>query len=358
MPLTAQARYDLGLYIASDGGGSDGSALTGECADNVVTAANSSTFYNADAVPGKTFQAGDICGDITDAYNPQVIHQTITVACSDTNDDNKVNLPWCTSWRQPGSNEVCDSATFTTAAAFDAYPGSPSKCNCGTLDVDIFLETATITVTKTASPDTVAETGGSVTYYVTVKNEADVVSVTLDELTDNLYGDITTTGHDGITATTCTLATIAAGDTYNCNFTVSVGPGDTGDTIRDTVTACGTDSQGHTNLCDDDDALVTYTDVSTDPSLLKTAHATQAVRVDVQFLVAVTNNSTLDTLTLNTLSDNKFGDITTAHAAGGGFEEVVSTTCATGGTIAPLGTYNCSFVGRITATGLHTDVVS
>jgi len=187
MPLTAQARYDLGLYIATDGGGSDG-ALTGQCAANIVTAANSPTFYQADPAP-------DICGDISSAHNPQVIRQMITTQCVDTNGDGKLNLPWCTSWRQPGSNEVCDSATFTTAATFDAYPGSPSKCNCGTLDVDIFLETATIEVTKTASPDTVAETGGSVTYLVSVKNLATQVSVTLDEMTDDLYGDITTTGH-------------------------------------------------------------------------------------------------------------------------------------------------------------------
>jgi hypothetical protein len=348
MPLTAQARYDLGLYIATDGGGSDG-AYTGACIANVVTIANSSTFYQGDPSPP------DLCGDINAAHNPQVIRQTITTQCVDTNGDGKLNLPWCTSWRQPGANEVCDSTTAsppTTAANFDAYPGSPSKCNCGTLDVNIFLETATIEVTKTASPTTVPETGGTVTYAVSVKNLATVVSVTLDELTDDIYGDITTTGHDGITATTCTLATIAAGDTYNCTFTVSMGPGDTGDTIHDTVTACGTDSQNHTGLCDDDDALVTYTDVSTDPSLEKTAHATQAVRVDVQFLVAVTNNSTLDTLTLSSLSDDKFGSITSVQG------NVISTTCSTPQVLGPSATYNCSFVGRITSTGLHTDVVS
>lgn len=357
MPLTAQARYDLGLYIATDGGGGDG-ALTGTCANNVVTGANSSTFVQKDGAP-------DICGDIDDDHNPQVIRQTITTTCSDTNSDEKVNLPWCTSWRQPGSNETCDSATFTTAAAFDAYPGSPSKCNCGTLDIDVFLETASITVDKVASTPTVSEAGGSVIYSISVTNNAQVSSVTLDSLIDNLYGDITTTGHDGITATTCTLATIPAEsqdsnnqNPYTCAFTVTVGSGDTGDTIDDTVTACGTDQFGHSNLCDDDPAQVTYVDVSTDPSLVKTATSTVGVQVDVQFSVVVTNNSTLDTLTLNTLADNVFGDITTPHAAGGGFQQVVSTTCTTGGTITPSGNYSCNFVGRLNSTGLHTDVVT
>jgi hypothetical protein len=61
---------------------------------------------------------------------------------------------------------------------------------------------------------------------------------------------------------------------------------------------------------------------------------------------------------LNTLNDNVFGDITSAHAAGGGFKQVVSTTCATGGAIAPSSNYSCNFVGRLDSTGLHTDVVS
>lgn len=356
MPLTAQARYDLGLYIATDGGGSDG-ALTGACAANVVTSGNSDTFLQKDASP-------DICGDIDAAHNPQVIHQTITTTCSDTNDDGKVNLPWCTSWRQPGSNEVCDSATFSTASAFDAFPGSPSKCNCGTLDLDVFTETASITVDKVATTPTVFETGGSVTYSVAVTNNAQVSSVTLDSLIDDLYGDITTTGHNGITATTCTLATIptesvdAANNPYTCEFTVTVGPGDTGATIDDIVTACGTDQFGHSNICDDDPAQVTYVDVTTTPALVKTATTTTGVRVDVQFTVVVTNNSTVDTLTLNTLSDDVFGSITAPHAAAGGFKEVVSTNCATGGTIAPNSNYSCTFVGRLDSTGLHTDTVT
>lgn len=350
MPLTAQARYDLGLYIATDGGGSDG-ALTGQCAPNVVTAANSSTFLQKDAAP-------DVCGDIDAAHNPQVIHQTITTTCSDTNGDGKVNLPWCTSWRQPGSNEVCDSGTFTTAANFDAYPGSPSKCNCGDLNIDVFLETASITVAKDAVTPTVLETGGSVTYSVAVTNNAQQSSVTLDSLVDNLYGDITTTGHNGITATTCTLATIPAEindpggqNPYTCQFTVTVGAGNTGQKITDTVTACGTDQFGHSNLCDDDPAEVTYVDVSTPPSLAKTATSTQAVAVDVAYSVAVTNNSTVDVLTLTSLVDDKFGDITSVQG------NVQSTTCSVPQNIAASGNYTCSFVGRITTTGLHTNIL-
>lgn len=340
MPLTAQARYDLGLYTSKNGI----SALTGECNASVVTEANSTTFDNQDAAP-------DVCGDITDASNPQIITGTITVPCTDTNDDGKLNLPWCTTWRQPGANEVCDSEIFESAETFDAYPGSPSKCNCGVLDIDIFLETASITVIKSVNPTTVPETGGVVEYMVSVTNNAIVSDVTLDELTDSIYDNITTSGHDGITATTCTLATIDAGATYNCTFNVTMGAADEGTLVDDTVTACGTDEFGHTNLCDEDDATVTYTDVQTDPALEKVAASTQAVAVDVMYTVSVTNHSTVDDLTLNTLFDNRFLDITSVQG------NVLSTNCGVPQVITPGGTYNCAFVGRIITTGTHVNTV-
>lgn len=102
MPLTAQDRFDLGLYIASDGGGTDG-ALTGLCFDNVLTANNSDTFDNNDPSP-------DTCGDIENKET-QTFSQSITATCSDTDATAGVDLPFCVSWRQPGANEVCDSTT-------------------------------------------------------------------------------------------------------------------------------------------------------------------------------------------------------------------------------------------------------
>ena len=364
MDLTADTRYDIGFYVATDGGGTDG-ALTGQCAATNVTSDNSPTFYNLDASP-------DICGDITGrlgtAYNPQIVRFTLTTECVDPNSDGFLDLPFCTTWRQPGSNQICTSAS-------DVYPGSPSKCNCGLLTVQIFTETATLEVTKTNLTGDVPETGGTVTYSVAVKNLAQVVSLTLDTLTDDLYGDITTTGHDGITATTCAVGppAIAAGATYNCQFTVTVGTGDTGQTITDTVTACGTDSQGHTDLCDDDDASYTYSDVVTQPALTKTATGANCT-VDVTYAVVVTNNSTVDTLTLNSLCDDKFGDLTgnaDTVCGLGPFGTIVSTDCGKDtlpngdpgpGTlpadIAPSGNYSCSFVGRITSCLNETNTVT
>ena len=86
------------------------------------------------------------------------------------------------------------------------------------------------------------------------------------------------------------------------------------------------------------------------------AAAEEIAKALTGYAVVVTNTSAQDTLTLSTLTDDVYGGITSAHAAGGGFGQVVSTTCgqaAGAGTlpavIAASGNYTCSFVGRITS---------
>jgi hypothetical protein len=378
MDLTADTRYDVGFYIATDGGGPDG-ALTGECTATASLVGNTQNeFINLDAAP-------DVCGDITGPggianppvpgdNNPLFVRATLADVPCATTPGQPVTLPFCTTWRQPGSNETCTTIN-------DVYPGSPSKCNCGTLTIPVFADTVSITVTKTAlAPATVPETGGSQSYTVTVKNNAQVFDLTLDSLTDDKYGNITvihaanadcdgsaTPGVcEAVTATDCTpLPTITAGNTFSCTFTGTVPPGDTGGTFTDVVEACGTDEGGTTDICDDDDAVVTYTDVQQPPQLSKTATGAACV-VDVTYTVVVTNTSAQDTLTLNTLTDDKYGSITSAHAAGGGFGQVVSTTCGTAAgagilpaSIGPSGNYTCEFVGRITSCNTSlTDVVT
>lgn len=350
MPLTAQERYDIGFYIATDGDQTTTGALTGECASTNVTVTNSpTTFINDDPAPDV---CGDIKGSLNTLYNPQIVRFGLTMPC-EPDDNGKLALPYCTTWRQPGSNQVC-LGTGTSPATNDVYPGSPSKCFCGIKEIDIFTETATIEVTKENISGNVTETGGFVTYSVSVKNLAEVASVTLDSLTDDKYGDITSV-HDAITTTTCTLATIPAGNVtgnpYTCQFTATAPPGDAGDVVTDTVTACGTDSFNHTNICDDDPANFTYTDVQEPPTLVKTATAFTNVScsVDVTYTVVVTNTSLAnpgDSLTLTSLTDDKYGDITLVQG------NVLSTTCAVPQTIAYSQHYSCSFVGKVNCSDL------
>jgi hypothetical protein len=150
--------------------------------------------------------------------------------------------------------------------------------------------------------------------------------------------------------------TIAAGATCACMFTATVPPGDTGGTFTDVVTGCVVDQFGQSR-CDDDDAVVTYTDVEQPPTLSKTAVAAIACQTDVAYAVVVTNTSAQDALTLNTLNDDVYGNITQVQG------NVISTNCGVAPPngpgalpfeIAASGNYMCSFVGRIN--GCNTTV--
>jgi hypothetical protein len=355
--LSATARYDIGVYFATDGdpvnpntGARDG-ALTGQCKLVTLDNNNSLNFVQLDGSP-------DDCGDINTPHNPQRLRLTLTTLCTPGLDGN-LALPNCTSWRQPGSNEVCDDAT-------DAFPGSPSKCNCEPgFTVGITVETGRIEVVKSAVESTIPESGGVVHYNVQVNNLSQVASVTLETVIDDPYGDITSI-HDSITATTCALSTIPAGGVYQCQFAVTLSALQIQQQVQqgkitDVVTACGFDNMGHLNLCAHNDASVTVDDVRTPPSLTKTV-VDYALAVNVTYEVVVINNSSVDTLTLNSLTDDKFGNITTTHPAGGGFGQIVGTTCSViengqPRKILPNSSYICEFTGVVTNSP-HADTVT
>jgi hypothetical protein len=160
--LSAQARHDVGIYFANDGDPNSDGAYSGNCTISTISYTPSPTYVDldelgddtsknndfgycanetgalsdpiqvcnedADCILGDTceeFGPGiqDTCGDIDDDHSPLLAPITLTVLCVDTDGDGNLNLPYCTSWRQPGSNELCLSPEA-------AYPGAPSKCKC------------------------------------------------------------------------------------------------------------------------------------------------------------------------------------------------------------------------------------
>ncbi|MFT3925379.1 MAG: hypothetical protein QM778_22765 [Myxococcales bacterium] len=227
--LTAQTRYDVGIYFATDGGGSDG-ALTGACELNTIDPANGQNFTNQDRPP-------DVCGDIvnTSAFNPQIVHLEVGATCQGTAaNPEQVNLPNCTSWRQSGANEVCDEAR-------DAFPGSPSKCNCQpNFAIDIFVEPPDAAVVKTAK-------SACVTFEVKVSNPTQTKTLSLNSLIDAPYGDITNAANPNLCSTTCggLPRTLAPGADYTCTFAARVASLATvqTDTVTATLTSDGQNIQ-------------------------------------------------------------------------------------------------------------------
>ena len=267
-------------------------------------ALNTTNFINLDAAP-------DLCGDIDAAHNPLLVtSNTITMQCPA--EGQQVVVDFCTTWRQPGSNEVCQTRN-------DAFPGSPSKCNCGELALPIFAAPVEFTVTKATVPEptSVPESGGSVTYSVTVHNDSTVADLTLNSLTDDQYGDITrcTVPRASLRSRprACSVPqTITPTGTYSCTFTGTVPPGNTGGSFTDVVTACAA-NVANPEVCKTDDATVLYSDVPQAPTLAKAATGKEC-RIDVTYTVVVTNNPghdpTPSALTLTSLSDDVYGNIT------------------------------------------------
>jgi hypothetical protein len=202
-----------------------------------------------------------------------------------------------------------------------------------------------------------------VTYTVTMKNKATTVSLTIDSINDDIYGDLGDATNTNVTNNTCPSkigTVLAAGASTSCTFDAFVS-GNSGDSVTDTATVCGTDSQNHSGLCGHDDATVDITDVAVAPTLAKTAQSAANCQLDVTYQVVVSNNSSIDALTVNSLNDDKFGDITTVHTAGTGVEAVVTACSLSQNPIPAGGNANCTFVGRITSSSCsisHTDTVT
>jgi hypothetical protein len=263
-----------------------------------------------------------------------------------------LQLPNCTSWH---SNQ---GTSCNIDNALDFHPDTKSKCVCDDkFTVPVIVEAATLEVVKTASPTTVPETGGTVTFNVNVTNKASFVSVTLSTVVDDIYGNLHTTNAN-VTDNTCPKlvgVVLGPGASTSCSFKAFVS-GNSGQSVTDIVEVCGNQNNTGALICDDDDATVAITDVSAAPTLAKSA-ISAACTVDVTYQVVVSNKSAVDTLTVTSLTDDTFGNITQVQG------NVISTDCATGGTIAKSGNYTCKFVGRIdTGTGAcsidHTNTVT
>ena len=117
-----------------------------------------------------------------------------------------------------------------------------------------------IVVEKTANQTSIPAPGGQVTFIVVVKNTSAVDAVTIDELDDNVYGDLAGKGSCGALIGKVLQPddhAVGGHDEATCSFTGSV-TGGGGSTHTDVVTVTGHDDEGQT-LTAHDDATVTIT---------------------------------------------------------------------------------------------------
>lgn len=126
-------RYDIGLFVALDGGSArDGDLCLHDYLDPPLTANPTYGDYNVDGVddildgPWLDNDA-DMCGDM--GTNTQVIKtlQTVRFACADQDQDGFADISVCASWDN-NAGTVCSDLS-------GVFPGTNSKCGCDLLNL-------------------------------------------------------------------------------------------------------------------------------------------------------------------------------------------------------------------------------
>jgi hypothetical protein len=205
-----------------------------------------------------------------------------------------------------------------------------------------------ISVTKTANPTSVPETGGNVTFTFVVTNDG-AEAATITNLTDDVFGDLD--GDDD-----CKVGTVLAAGTY-CEFSITrTLVGDAPGSHINTFTAEASDDDGNSDSASDD-ATVTFTDVLPDISVQKTADPTSVPETggSVAFTFVVTNNSA-EAAKITSLADDKFG--TLAGDADCKVDTVLATGAScdfTGSFTIPAGDYPGSHTNTFTAVASDDD---
>ena len=231
-------RYDIGLFIALDGGSArDGDSCLHDYLNPPLTAAPVYGDINSDnvddLVDGPWWDGGtddDSCGDIESDTQVVKTLQTLRIACVDTNGDGSIDISVCTSWDNQ-RNDNCNGVE-------DAFPSANPKCSCpDPVEVGTPPDAA-ITVEKTPDVQTVLA-GGSAIFTITVESNTFIDNVVIDDAQcTTLTGPVGDDG-DGILETietwtyTCTVTPVNASFT---NTVIASGDSPNGP-VEDTDTA-------------------------------------------------------------------------------------------------------------------------
>ena len=204
-----------------------------------------------------------------------------------------------------------------------------------------------IEVTKIARPDRVPTTGGNVAFTVEVINASANEAVLIEELIDDVHGDLSGKGNCG-TISAASPREIAAGSVYECTFNETIS-GPTGSIERDRITAYGEGKDTGESVLGFDEAAVIFTGVPLDIAVSKTASPKLTdPGALVTFIIDIENNNgfSVDVLAL---TDSVFGDL---NGTG---------NCSTPLTIAANASSQCTFEKAVypnVRPRLHNNVVT
>jgi hypothetical protein len=207
---------------------------------------------------------------------------------------------------------------------------------------------ADIQVVKTASPTSVNEPGGDVTYTYVINNLSTVDTLDVFSLFDDKLFDLDGQGNCSLNQSLAPAGD--SGDSYQCSVTAPV-TGDAGDVIINEVEVKAYDDDNPKNeVTDKDTATVNVVNVAPAASLTKVP-----TQMAVTYVVTVTNDSSAEVLTLTDLLDDRFGDLTLD--TNNNNPDVLETDCDVPKAIAIGDNYSCTFVGLV-KTSPHTNVAT
>ena len=207
-----------------------------------------------------------------------------------------------------------------------------------------------IEVTKIARPDRVPTTGGNVAFTVEVINASANEAVLIEELIDDVHGNLSGKGNCGTISADSPLEIPANSEdsVYQCTFTERLS-GPTGSIERDRITAYGEGKDTGESVLGFDEAAVIFTGVPLDIAVSKTA---SPKLIDpgalVTFIIDIENNNDFSVDVL-ALTDSVFGDL---NGTG---------TCSIPVTIAASASAQCTFEKAVypnVRPRLHNNVVT
>ncbi|MCS7006481.1 MAG: DUF11 domain-containing protein [Gaiellaceae bacterium] len=260
---------------------------------------------------------------------------------------------------------VLDAGTYTvTEVAAQGYTTTYSGCSnvvipnggsatCTITNNDVPKGIGAIEVSKSASPTSVKEPGGSVTYTVTIRNVSEVL-VRIENVVDDRFGDLDDAGGSGCFDVPVSLA---PGASTFCQFTRNVtGAGRTSHV--NVVTASGVDASGNP-VFGSDDARVDITPRLIDLVVEKTATSPTPLNGTVTYTLTVTNRGP-DTATSVQLADPAPAGVQyqSASASQGTCTVTAALVTCSLGTIAPGQVVTVTVTGRATATGTHVNTAT
>ncbi|MFA4829651.1 MAG: hypothetical protein WC855_14590 [Thermodesulfovibrionales bacterium] len=239
-------RYDIGIFISSDGKSPQYLPPTGAASCSVAILPNSSPFLNKD---GPT----DTCGDgnrneIGGGTGSGILYMPgVTVPCQALSGSNgKLYTPFVVSWDQnktpPGA--VCSSIN-------DPFPDAPSKCNASNIDQGTGIINVVVmpTITKTDGIGVEFKNSGDTTTYTVVITNTTGVTLSGAVFKDPAVTNIDVTSDPIICSangTTCP-ADLAKASMQGAGITIPDMPANSSVTFTITATLTGTPPDTLTN---------------------------------------------------------------------------------------------------------------